>query len=74
MQEQIEKLEVEVLELKHRLKQQQEHCSSHHIYDTTSPLMTAEMIVESPATAADNAVLGLLDMVQQVRKIFGKTQ
>lgn len=71
MQKQIEKLEVEVLELKHRLKQQQEHCSSHHIYDTTSPLMTAEMIVESPATASDNAVLGLLDMAQQVWKIYG---
>ena len=71
MQSQIEKLELEVVELKHRLTQQQEHCSSHHIYDVTSPLMTAEMIVESPVTAADNAVLGLLDMVQQVRKTCG---
>jgi hypothetical protein len=72
MQSQIEKLELEVVELKHRLKQQQEHCSRHHIYDVTSPLMTAEMIVESPVTAADNAVLGLLDMVQQVWKTCGE--
>ncbi len=34
--------------------------------------MTAEMIVKSPVTAADNAVLGLLDMVQQVRKTCGE--
>jgi hypothetical protein len=72
MQDQMEKLESEVMELKHRLKQQQEHCSSHHIYDTTSPLMAAEMILRSPASASDNATLGLLDMAQQVWKQTGK--
>lgn len=69
LQARIEALQQEVLELQQQWKQQREYCSNHHIYDTTSPLMTADMIIQAPASAADDAVIGLLDMVQQVRKM-----
>jgi hypothetical protein len=59
------------MELKQQLKQQQEYCASHHIYDTTSPLLTADMIAESPATETDNAATGLIDLAQQVRNASG---
>ncbi len=68
LQARIEELQQEVLELQQQWKQQREYCSSHHIYDTTSPLMTADMIIQAPASAADDAVIGLLDMVQQVMR------
>ncbi len=69
VQEQKERIQKEVIELKQKLKQQQDYCTSHHIYDTTSPLLTADMILESPASEADAAAAGLLDLVQQVRII-----
>jgi len=67
MQEHLEGLQREVQALKQRLQQQQEYCSSHHVYDTTSPLITADMILQAPASAADAAAAGLVDMAQQVR-------
>ena len=70
MQEQKERILREVMELKLQLKQQQEYCTSHHIYDTTSPLLTADLILESPASEADRAAAGLLDLAQQVRDSF----
>jgi alkylhydroperoxidase/carboxymuconolactone decarboxylase family protein YurZ len=58
----------EVLELKQRLNQQQEYCSKHHVYDATSPLMTADEIVQAPASAAESAALGIVDIATQVWK------
>jgi hypothetical protein len=69
MQEQHEKIQREVVELKQQLKQQREYCTSHHVYDTTSPLVSADMILQAPASEADSAALGLLDLAQQVRGI-----
>lgn len=68
MQEQLQECRREMLELQQLLKKQREYCSNHHIYDTTSPLMTADTIIQSPASVADEAAIGLLDMAQQVRK------
>jgi hypothetical protein len=68
MQEQLQECRREMLELQQLLKKQREYCSNHHIYDITSPLMTADTIIQSPASVADEAAIGLLDMAQQVRK------
>ncbi len=66
MQERQEKVQRDVMELKLQLKQQQEYCTSHHIYDASRPLLSADMILQSPGSEADCAALGLLDLVQQV--------
>ena len=66
MQEQLEGLQRDVQAMQQRLQQQQEYCSSHHVYDTTSPLITEDMILQAPASAADDATFGLIDMAQQV--------
>jgi hypothetical protein len=66
MQEQLEGLQRDVQAMQQRLQQQQEYCSSHHVYDTTSLLITEDMILQAPASAADDATFGLIDMAQQV--------
>ncbi len=66
MQEKVVELQREVLRLQEQLNKQREYCSNHHIYDPTSPLMTADVIIQSPAHAADEAAIGLIDLAQQV--------
>jgi len=69
MQQRHEKIQREVLELKQQLQQPREYCTSHHVYDTKSPLVSADMILQAPASEAECAALGLLDLAQQVRGI-----
>ena len=66
MHEKVVDLQREVLHLQEQLNKQREYCSNHHIYDPTSPLMTADVIIQSPAHAADEAAIGLLDLAHQV--------
>ena len=66
MHEKVVDLQREVLHLQEQLNKQREYCSNHHIYDPTSALMTADVIIQSPAHAADEAAIGLLDLAHQV--------